>query len=285
MKRVGLSVVALALAGTLLAAPADANGGRPGGVGGETAGNNLSVPAIFVGGTVGGPTLRVPCGNSPQAPGADGVAAIGDSTSPYVGYWLQKSEATWSATCSVAGSASVVLDWGDNLTGTTALASGKTIRVEASLIDPAATGRTGYVIENLSTGLLDRLSVYGTNGTTFTSAAGDGANGPTATRVWDPDVRLDINLVDADGTFVASKYSGAMSAEINSMGAIVYGFNWGMKGAPPEAGHYVIVVTVSGHTTITGVQDWDANRMRISEDRHSTSLAVTLTPRGGKSGR
>jgi hypothetical protein len=71
------------LAAALVASPALAQGqgrgpgggGPPGGGGGggeETAGNNLSVPAIFVPDATGGPALRVPCGTY-AVPGADGV--------------------------------------------------------------------------------------------------------------------------------------------------------------------------------------------------------------------
>ena len=68
-----------------------AKGGKPGG---ETLGNNLSVPAKFVPNTTGAPALRIPCGTYAE-PGGDDVPP----STVYEGYWLQKTTATWSADC------------------------------------------------------------------------------------------------------------------------------------------------------------------------------------------
>jgi hypothetical protein len=279
MRRTLLALVVGSLAVAVLTTPALAAGGSPAGQGPgggeETLGNNLSVPAVFVGGTTGAPALRIACADAGDgvAPGVDGVP----TSTLYPGYWLQKTAATWSAACATATSASVVADWGDNLTGTTAVAAGKPIRVEVGLLDPAATGRTGYTITKLTPDLADRLATYGTNGDSFASAA----SGPTTTRVWDPQASLLIETLSG-GVPGGVVYSGAAVAEINSGGAVVYGYNWGSKGKPPAAGSYRITFSVSDATTFIGLAD---GTPRLSYTDHSTVLHLTLTSSRGGSGR
>ncbi len=265
MRKLAVPIVASALLATVIATPALAKGGPPDGV---EAGNNLSVPTVFVTGDATGlipgtaPTLRVPCLSAPQAPGADGVAAVD-------GYWLQKTEATWSASCSVVADAGVTLDWGDNLTGTTALKAGKVIRVETVLYADGVTG-TAYPITNLSPeGTLDRLAVYGTDGTAVTG---------TAAVVWDHDADFTITNVATGVSLTVPA-----TAEINSMGAIVYGYNWGQKGDFAPAGEYTITFTVSEDTTIGAVVDWNADTMSLAD--HAVTLDLTLTPKAGGGGR
>lgn len=62
-------ICVLVLMVAVFASPALAKKGPPGG---EEAGNNLSIPAIFVPNTAGGPALRVPCGTY-AVPGWDGA--------------------------------------------------------------------------------------------------------------------------------------------------------------------------------------------------------------------
>lgn len=105
-----LSLIAVALMTVAFAAPAAAQrrpdgvggGGPPAGVGDTGLLNQLSVPAAFVNGTplVAAPTLSLGCGPA-QAPGADGTP----SDDVYLDYWLQKSEAQWSAACSTVDTA------------------------------------------------------------------------------------------------------------------------------------------------------------------------------------
>lgn len=266
LTRVAFSLLAAGLAATMVASPAfAAKGGTPGAPEkpGETSGNNLSVPAIFVPDTIGAPALRLPCAEEPVAPGWD------DSPTSvvYPGYWLQKTSATWSASCETATTASVVADWGDNLTNEeVGIKAGKTIRVEMGLLGPTAAPDDGFAVDKLDPDLLDRLSNYGTKGDPL--AAG------TATRIWDAGAHLTIT--HADGTPV---YDGPATAEINSMGAVVYGYNWGQKGAPPAAGDYVIIFTVSNGTTITGVDDGD-----YPHTEHTATLYLELLPKSGGGG-
>ncbi len=280
------AVLAAALA-ALLVLPASglAAGGPPPGRGhgtGEetTLGNNLSVPAIFVPGSTasGAPVLRVPCGSTPQAP-------VGPTSAQFPGYWLQGTEATWSATCQEATSVTgIVADWGDNLTTSPKLAAGKPIRVEVGLLDAAATGLTGYVVDNLTPELEDRLATYGTAGTSFVT----GTAGAPQTRVWDAGTTLTIQPLDQAGQPVGQPvYSGPISAEINSTGAVVYGYNWGSQGRSntPSAGTYRLTFTTAMNTTITGVADTGVVNVP-TYDAHSTSVTVTLTSStsGGRRG-
>lgn len=259
-----LAAVAVGITGSALAA-----GGPPPGRGGETEtlGNNLSVPAIFVPSTTatGAPVLRLPCGVA-QAP-------TGPQSPEFPGYWLQKTEATWTATCGTAAAATVTADWGDNLTTAPSIAAGKPVRVEVGLLDPAATGLTGYVVDNLTPTLEDRNATYGTKGVTFTT----GDTGAPETRVWDSGAHLTIAPV-VDGTLGTPIFSGPMAAEINSTGAVVYGYNWGSKGrrSTPSAGTYRLTFTTSEATTINAIADTAGLNVPSYTD-HSTTLTITLS--------
>ncbi|WP_062312956.1 hypothetical protein [Demequina rhizosphaerae] len=271
-----MAAIAMTLAAVAFAAPASAQGkpdgvggggGKPPGVGDTEYGNNLSTPTIFVTGDGDSPmpTLRVECALSPQAPGDDGEAAVG-------GYWLQKTKAEWSASCTETSEADVVIDWGDNLTGTTALKANKVIRVEAGLFAPADATTTGYLVSKL-TDEIDRLATYGTDGTVLTD---------TLTRVWDNDAHLTIDRKESDGSLTTLVDEAAV-AEINSLGSVVYGFNWGQKGNFPQPGNYRITFTVSAATDITGVVDTVGDT--DLPDLHTATLDLTLTPSGSKRAR
>ncbi len=268
---VGVPITALLIA-SFAAAKGPPNGGE------DTFGNNLSVPAIFVPDSTGGPELRVDCGASPQAPGEDGK----QPSTEFEGYWLQKTEATWSASCTTAATANVIADWGDNLTSRPTQPAGQPIRVEMSLLALAATGMKGYAITNLTPDLADRLATYGTRGAPedeyFTEA------GTPTTRVFDAGATLTIEkIVDGAPTLVV--FDGPMAAEINSTGAVVYGFNWGTKGKAnaPAPGTYRLTFTTN-NTVIIGIADTDTDNILIW-DADSTSLEVSVTsgkPGGGK---
>lgn len=273
-KRLVTLLAGVAFAVALFATPAVAAKGPPAGRGEtETLGNNLSVPAIFVptSTTTGAPALRVPCAAAPQAP-------IGAQSGQFPGYWLQKSEATWSATCAEQASAAVSAQWGANLTDAPSVATGKPIRVEVSLLDKLAAG-TGYVITNLTPELEDRLATYGTDGTTFQA----GVNGAPFTRVWGPGATLTITNTS---THVSSTYP--LTAEINSSGAAVYGYNWGSQGSKntPAAGTYLLTFSIGAAVAITGVEAGALRSPVFDTVTNTSSIQVTLTAanRGGGGG-
>ena len=267
-------VAALSTTAGVFAGGGPPPGGGGGGGGETTLGNNLSVPATFVPGTTGAPALRVACTDAPRAPGDDGALP----STQFPGYWLQKTEATWSASCATAASATVTAEWGANLTDAPSVAAGKPVRVEVGLLDVAAAG-TGYTITNLTPTLADRLATYGTDGTSFTS----GVDGAPFTRVWGPGTTLAIENL---GTSVTTTVP--ITAEINSTGAVVYGYNWGSKGSKntPSAGQYRLTFTIDPAITIGAVVPGAVNSPTVGVDGHSTSLMLTLTPanRGGGGG-
>jgi hypothetical protein len=276
------------LAAALVASPALAQGqgrgpgggGPPGGGGGggeETAGNNLSVPAIFVPDATGGPALRVPCGTY-AVPGADGVPP----STVYPGYWLQQTEATWGADCATAPTGSVIADWGDNLTTRPDLAGGKPVRVEVSLLDPAAISMQGFVITNLTPDVEDRLATYGTRGETLDGFT-TGTAGAPVTRVFDTGATLTIEQF-VNGGWTTIYGPTVMTAEINSTGAVVYGFNWGSKGKrnTPATGTYRLTFTTV-NTTITGIADTAALNLPTFT-ANSTSVTINLTSRSAPGG-
>ena len=171
----------------------------------------------------------------------------------YPGYWLQGTEATWSASCTEAASASVTAAWGDNLLS--AAKAGKQNRVEVALLDTADLGKVGYPITNLTPNLEDRYATYGTDGTSMLS---DGVN--MVTHVWGPGATLSIT-----GPSESVVYNGPITAEINSSGAVVFGYNWPAS----PAGDYTLVFTIGSGVTITG-SNGDSNTGT------STTLSVTL---------
>jgi len=262
--RVGFSLIAAGLAAMMVASPAfAAKGGTPGAPSGETLGNNLSVPAIFVGDTTYAPALRIPCADAATA-----VAPTGPQSTVYPGYYLQKTEAVWSATCTTAETGVHVLaDWGDNLTNDeVGVKAGKTIRVEMALMDDSGSTSTGYSVVKLEPEMLDRLSPYGTLGAPEAMTA----------RAWDTGARLQITT--AEGVTI---YEAAATAEINSTGGVVYGYNWGQKGSFPPPGDYVITFTVSDGTTFDGTVD---TTDRADNTAHTATLEVTLLPKSGGGG-
>jgi len=185
----------------------------------------------------------------------------------YPGYWLQQSAATWSSYCTTATSATVTAQWGSNLTDSPQLHADKPIRVEVSLLDMAATGDPylGYAITNLTPTLPDQSATYGTDGTTFLS----GVNGGAQTRVWGPGATLSITG--------PATYNGPISAEINSTGAVVFGFNWGgnNSGTTDPAGTYELTFTIPSPITIDAVTAGTTNQPTFTSN--STTVTVVVS--------
>ncbi len=154
-------------------------------------------------------------------------------------------------------------EWGDNLTSAP-LKAGTPIRVEIGfLVDPAGYPMPGYVVEKLDPSLLDRESHYGTLGNEVAAFP--------EVRVWNSGVTLDIRR--SDGTVV---YSGAYTAEVNSTGRVVYGFNW----QKPLSGEYTLTVTTNGITLGTT----DAGTLVDTDDDglfDAVELDVSVAKKGG----
>lgn len=208
------------------------------------------------------------------------LSAFGDATQPvvgiahYSGYWLQGNACTWSTYCADVASASLTALWGSNLEDSSSLHADSTIRVEVALLDMAATGEPyhGYVGTNLTPTLDDRYATYGTDSSTVLS---DGADLAYQTHVWAPDTGT---------TSAGTAYSldTSMGAEVNSTGAVVYGFRWGggKAGTTTPAGTYTLTFTVGGtSTTTTGVTTTGVVPGSVAQptyDRSSTSIQVTV---------
>lgn len=232
----------------------------------ETLGNNLSVPLVVV--------PSADAADLPALRGGDcGEAAMpsGPKSGEYPAYYLQKTEATWQAECSVASAANVTVNWGDNLTSRPVISARQPVRVEVALEQTPATSMTGFVVENLTPDAEDRYATYGTKGieTPFSTV-----------RVFDSGATLRIERVDGPGGVI---YEGSIAAEVNSTGSIVYGFNWGVKGKSNRAlpGTY-LVTFMSKNTTITGVDDGDASEATFTSK--STSVTVEISPSAGRRG-
>ena len=233
----------------------------------EGFGTNLSVPAIFV-----------PNANASDAPALRG-GVCGDLQKPtgstslvFPGFYLQRSESTWQAECAESMTLDVYANWGDNLTARPVLSSRQPIRIEVGLEHSPVTPMDGYVVEKLTPELEDRLATYGTRGdvTSFSKI-----------RVFDAGVGMRIVRLDGPGGVI---YDGPMSAEINSTGSIVYGYNWGVKGKTARAlpGNYQITVTTN-NTRVVGVDTSDSGKATFTS--RSTSLNITVSATSGLRGK
>ncbi len=229
-------------------------------------GNNLSVPVVMVPSAVAedAPTLRGGnCGLN-QDP-------VGSKSSTYPEYWLQKTEAVWQAQCSTAQSADVFVNWGDNLISRPVISSRQPVRVEVALDHLTGSVMKGYTVENLTPDVEDRYATYGTRGV---------AESFSTVRVFDSGAQLTIERIDGPGGVI---FSGPMVAEINSVGSVVYGFNWGMKGKSQRAlpGKYLLTFTTS-HTRVIGVDSGDVAKATFTPQ--SSSLIVELSSSTGRKG-
>ena len=246
-----------------------------GGGGGETTlGNNLSLPTLFSPstGAQGAPSLRVQCTESPKAPGSDGEAATFLYDGSY--YWVQKTAATWSAPCANREPGlSVVADWGDNLTGDGRLSAGRPIRVEMRLIENGSLGTAnlGYEVIKLTPDVADRDATYGTKG--------DQLSQPYT--VFDSGAKLTIDkCTDTNCTALQPIYSGDISAEINSTGAVVYGYNWGIKATGAAANGVYKLTFTPNNVNIVSVVDPKAN-LCAGATENCTYIYVTVGTSGG----
>ncbi|KAA5542272.1 hypothetical protein FYK55_15850 [Roseiconus nitratireducens] len=232
---------------------------------GEESANNLSVPTIFVPSIDDSP-FAGKCtseDDSLEPMGPMGVDTDGDGVpDEHTEYYVQ-GIAQWQADCDSADphTVEVAAEWGDNLTNAP-LKAGTPIRVEIGFLTVADRAMPGYVVTKLDPTLLDRESHYGT--------LGEKVDDFLEVRVWDHDVRLDIRSTD-DSIVVADMED--FSAEINSTGRIVYGFNW----QNPKAGDYVITV-IAPNIAITA-----ADAGEILPD-NMVAVNVTVGNKGGGKG-
>ncbi|HET9016467.1 MAG TPA: hypothetical protein VFN57_12785 [Thermomicrobiaceae bacterium] len=273
---------------TVAASKSSGSSGNSGG--GETSvANNLSVPAVFVGGST---FAGVTCPGSAVAP--NGTPTTGYEVSPTTPYYVQGVN-TWQGQCATEATVSgATVDWGDNLVGT-ALKEGTPIRVEVGILDPAATGMTGYHVIKLQPSLSDKLSAYGTLGNQETFPFSYDTVGEEGTTVQVTDL---VRAYDAGATFsLRNTQTGAyvvpagtlMTAEINATGKVVYGYNWGgstengVQTPTPTAGTYVLTFTAP-NVTFSDYAD-AGSRTIISADGHTVTLTFTVgTSKGSGSG-
>lgn len=230
-------------------------------------GNNLSFATKFVPNTANAPTLRLDCSATPTAPS-------GPYCTSFPGYYCQKTLADWQAACiEDGGPTTVTASWGANLLGDAPLKSGRPIRVEMVLTESGGTAGPGYIVTNLTPELEDRLATYGT----------DGAVQNTDYVVFDDGARLKIETcVDTGCTQTSGGiYDGAFTPEINSLGRVVYGYNWGTAGKATAAqpGIYKLTFTASG-TTI-----YSAPGAQTCAVGNCTFVIITVTQSAGGGGR
>jgi hypothetical protein len=267
--------VASLIAMPVLAAPPPGKGKPP--VEDEF-GNNLSVPAEFIG--VNGPILRLDCSTLPTAP--YGPQYSGFPIDPSQLWWVQKTEATWQAACVAidpldsAPPIEVTADWGDNLTGEGSLKAGKPLRVEMTLTDNNSGAKQGYIVEKLTPDLLDRLATYGTKGDSLEAPFNVYADGAVLTIETCADTACEDR--QPNPTVIP------MTAEINAIGKVVYGYNWGVSGRAdaPAAGIYKLTFSAN-NTRITSVLETPPAQLCAAGD-NCTYVIITVGTAGGGSG-
>lgn len=254
----GLSQASNAAKGT----PGPPDGGE------DSTPNSLSVPVINVA-TTSAPfvcastALVMPSGTQVYYPtGFDNpiVTPPEGGTLPAEGNYYIQGEAAWQAECgTTVDMLSVAADWGDNLGGDAKLSVGAPVRVEVGLLVDTAVhtdyaALQGFKVVKL-TEELDRNATYGTLGV---------AEDLDEVRAYDDDARL--RILDSSGTAI---YDASFSAELNSTGRIVYGYNW----RPTAAGVFTLEFTAPAVKILNGVDD------------HTTTIEVTVISRTGGGGR
>ena len=188
---------------------------------------------------------------------------------PVSGHYYVQGVHQWQAETVVGESGlAVTAAWGDNLIGDAKLKTGSPIRVEVGLLAMLADDTmTGWDVIKLEPDLLDRLAFYGTLADSTT-----GASYPddySVVRVYDADGWLKVYKVgDPDHPIVDE----AASAEVNSTGRIVYGYNLRVV----EQGSYVLWFSFP-NVPISG-----SNGGTFTTN--TVSLTIDVVPGGGKKG-
>lgn len=232
------SAIWLTLAASAVAFAAGPPPGKGPGGHEEGGSNNLSVPAIMIGGVAGN---AVGCGSDGTFGGlsAPEGTPLGNWPINPSDYYYVQGVHSWQADCTQVaadpGAVSVDGEWGDNLTGDAKLRAGSPIRVELLMFDANGTQAqaSGYEVVKLEPDTLDRLSAYGT------LATPDGGGGYAATAgvmrpvVYDVGARWSVYSDDAGEYFIEEE---AIGPEINATGKVVYGYNLRV----PAAGTYTI---------------------------------------------
>ena len=211
-------------------------GGGGGGAPGETTlANNLSVPAVFVGGAGFGltdPALDLP----------DGVPTAGWEADPD-GYFYVQGVNHWQAEYTVLSADTATGAWGDNLSGDAKLKVGSPVRVEMGLTSDTVTTLQGFGVIKLEPSKLDRESAYGTEAST-TDGVFAGVPVVMPARVWVNGATLTISGPEPTRTV-------GLPGEINATGAVVYGYNWRAN----TAGVYTLTFNAPSSVSISNPSD------------------------------
>lgn len=259
------SIASVAAAAAMVLTPAAAfaagpgGGARGGGGGGGETGettvtNNLSVPAVFIGGT-GSFALQNTTGALVYPAGAPSTGF------EVAGYYYVQGVHAWQAQYVIQDTDTVTAKWGDNLTGSAMKRVGHQIRVEMGLTSATQTALQGFSVIKLNESQADNVSPWGT----LATPNGDGTYSATAAtmaaKVWVAGAQ--VRITSPSGIV---KYAD-MPGEINASGAVTFGYNW----KPTEAGTYKLeFLAPAGAVTFTNPD--------------ATVLAVNITGGGGGGG-
>ena len=271
-------VLAIALAATSSIGQGQGNGGgKPDKPGDKSIPNNLSVPAIFVGNADPAffeDELKLGFFIGDAVYPEDASLEAPSTGYPVDGYYYVQGTHAWQAESTLGvGGEEVYAAWGDNLKGDARLKTGSPIRVEIGLLNTLPDGTmTGWDVIKLEPNLLDRLAAYGTLalGPPFLSDPME----YTEVRVYDAGATWTITNVTDPANPVTVLPETAASAEVNSTGRIVYGYNLRV----PAAGQYLLEFYAPNVT----ISETDPEAMVV--DAHTVVLEINVVPGGGKGG-
>lgn len=265
------SAIWLTLAASTVALAAGPPPGKGPGGHEEDGSNNLSVPAILVGGSL---SAAAGCGSEYTFGGLvepTGTPGSNFPIDPSAFYFVQGVH-EWQAECTaVTGPVSVRGEWGDNLTGDAKLKANKPIRVELLIFHDSTTSAQGYEVVKLEPDTLDRLSTYGTLATPDGQGGHFGTAQDMTPIVYDGGASMTIEGLDND--FVVTESPAV--PEINATGKVVYGYNLRV----PQPGNYRITFTMP-NVSFTGGCD-----AGTCSDTTATLEITVGTGGGGGKGR
>ncbi len=279
-----ISASAKNVTGTTVVTVTTTPGGGGGGGGGETTttGNNMSWPVVFADGIgTSGVAVATDPGVRPttaETAASAELAAIpfASPSAPFfwtgnavdgTGYYLQGTANAWRAQL-IDGTGQGKFDaeayWGDNLSGSASLKAGHPIRIEVALSATGVGRLQGYNMPYVANASSPD-EVQGTDGTLSDYVPLLYTVGPTL---------VVEQLSGPGGSVTATVSSGAISAEMNVAGRLVYGGQF----KPTDAGTYRLRFILAGgaNAQITSVGNTTGTAHVVSATE--TAIEIQVTP-------
>lgn len=278
-----ITASAKGVTGTITVTVSTTPGGGGGGGGEtETTGNNMSWPVVFSDG-IGVTGLAVATDPGVRPTSAETAAAAELAAIPFAspsavfwysgnavdatGYYLQATANTWRAQL-IDGTGQAKYDasayWGDNLSGSASLKVGHPIRIEVALSATGVGTLQGYNMPYVANPSSPD-EIQGTDGTLGDFVPLIYTIGPTL---------VVEQLSGPGGSVIATVSSGAIGAEMNVGGRLVYGGQF----KPSVAGTYRLrfILASGANTQITAVGNATGTAVVVSSTE--TAIEIQVTP-------